>query len=79
MKKRGCAPICRPDEFSAIFSSKSSDYRKDAIHAARDFGYGDEVIQKIKDAKSDDEISGIMKVARHAAIERDRKRGLRYK
>lgn len=78
-------PISNINEFVVIMpvqkkvdmSSKNSDYRKDAIHAAQDFGYGDEVIQKIKDAKSDDEVSGIMQVARHQLMKKELKRGSR--
>lgn len=43
---------------------RHTDYRKQAILAAKDFHYGQEVIDKIKKAKTDDEISGIMRVAR---------------
>ena len=39
-------------------------YRKDALKAAKDLGYGEEVIQQIKNAKTDDEISRIMASAR---------------
>lgn len=39
-------------------------YRREALHAAKDFGYGDLVIAKIKAAKSDNEISRIMASAR---------------
>lgn len=70
------AVVLSDKNISSIMSKKSSDYRKDAIKAAKDFGYGDEVIQKIKDAKNDYQISGIMQVARHEAMERDLKRGL---
>lgn len=41
------------------------DYRLQAIQAAKDLFYGDEVIHQIEDAKSEDEISVIMTNARH--------------
>lgn len=40
-------------------------YRKDAIKAAKDFYYGDEVIKQLKAAKSETEIERIMINARH--------------
>ena len=42
-----------------------NNYRKQAIIAAEDLRYGNEVIEKIKAAKSDAEIEGIMNIARH--------------
>lgn len=43
---------------------ENKSYRNDAIRAALDFNYGDDVIKKIKDAKSDNEIERIMRNAR---------------
>lgn len=43
---------------------KDSDYRKQAIKAAEDLYYGRDVIRKIRKAKTDNEISGIMTEAR---------------
>ena len=43
---------------------ENKNYRNDAIRAAFDFGYGDEVIKKIKAAKTDNEIERIMRNAR---------------
>lgn len=40
-------------------------FRRQAIKAARDFHYGKDVIQKLKDAKTEGEIDRIMKNARH--------------
>jgi hypothetical protein len=54
-----------------------TDYKVHALEAARDFNYGEEVIVKIKKAKTDYEISGIMSVARKAQMEADYKRGKR--
>lgn len=42
----------------------SSQYKKEALEAARDLRYSREVINKIREAKSDNEISRIMKSAR---------------
>lgn len=42
----------------------SNWYKKEALEAARDLNYSKEVIRKIEDAKSDNEISRIMKTAR---------------
>lgn len=42
------------------------NYRKQAMIAAKDLCYGNEVIKKIKAAKSDAEIERIMNAARHA-------------
>ena len=39
-------------------------YRRGALKAAKELCYGDEVIRRIKNAKSSDEISRIMKTAR---------------
>lgn len=43
---------------------EGSDYKKQALRAAKDFGYGDLVIDKIKASNSDNEISRIMATAR---------------
>lgn len=40
------------------------DYRTQALMAAKDFNYGDDVIKKIKEAKTNDEIILIMGKAR---------------
>lgn len=45
-------------------TSPKNFYKKDAIRAAKDFGYGPEVIEKIQNAKSEFEISRIMAAAR---------------
>ena len=42
----------------------SNLYKKEALEAAMDLNYSKEVIRKIEDAKSDNEISRIMKTAR---------------
>lgn len=41
-------------------------YRAEAIKAAKDLRYGDEVVRKIRKAKSSSEISRIMATAREA-------------
>lgn len=41
-----------------------SDYKGQAIKAADELGYGYDVISKIRKAKTDNEISGIMTEAR---------------
>lgn len=38
--------------------------KNNAIHAAQDLGYGDEVIKKLRQAKTDGEIGRIMRKAR---------------
>lgn len=60
-----------------IKNGHQNDYRKHAINAAKDFGYGQDVIDAIKEAKDDNMISGIMKLAREKQIKDDFKRGLR--
>ncbi|MBR5780412.1 MAG: hypothetical protein IKY27_00315 [Bacteroidales bacterium] len=40
------------------------DFKSNAIKAAKDFGYGDDVVKKIRAAKTDGEIDRIMKAAR---------------
>ena len=45
------------------------DYKKFATKAAKDLGYPKSVIKEIKDAKSDEEISRIMKIARERAFD----------
>ena len=42
------------------------NYKKQAMIAAEDLRYGNEVIEKIKAAKNDAEIERIMNTARHA-------------
>ena len=42
------------------------NYKKQAMIAAEDLRYGNEVIEKIKAAKNDAEIERIMNMARHA-------------
>ena len=49
----------------------SFDYRKQAISAAKDLRYGDEVVKAIKKAKTHGEIQRIMVGARHEKIEKD--------
>lgn len=44
--------------------NKGSDYKKQALKAARDFYYDDEIIHRIENAKNDNEVSRIMKEAR---------------
>ena len=44
--------------------SNLREYRKQAIKAAHELCYGDEVKARIRDAKSQDEIASIMKTAR---------------
>lgn len=46
----------------------SCSYQKQAIEAATDLGYGVRVIWKIENAKSDAEISRIMKTAREQKL-----------
>ena len=41
------------------------NYRKQAMIAAKDLCYGNEVIEKIKAAKNDAEIERIMNTSRH--------------
>lgn len=45
------------------------DYKRLAISAAKDFGYGDDVVKKIIKTKDDREISDIMEAARRKADE----------
>ena len=45
-------------------SYKEPDYRTQAIMAAKDFHYGDDVIKQIEEAKTNDEIILIMGKAR---------------
>lgn len=40
------------------------DYRSQAVRAAKDFGYGKEVVKKIRDAETEEEIITIMTRAR---------------
>lgn len=42
-----------------------SQYKRQAIKAAKNLLYGDKVIEKIKNAKTEGEIDRIMKAARH--------------
>ena len=42
-----------------------SQYKRQAIKAAKDLKYGDEVVEKLKKAKTEGEIDRIMKAARH--------------
>lgn len=51
--------------------NNGTSYRKDAIKAARDLRYGDEVIEKLKAAESDSEITRIMKDARKKRFRMD--------
>lgn len=39
-------------------------YRKEALDAAIDFGYGEEVVEAVKNAATEDDISKIMCMAR---------------
>lgn len=43
----------------------SSSYKSDALEVARDLCYDQEIIKKIKNAKSDEEISRILHDARN--------------
>lgn len=45
--------------------SSKNDYKNFALQAAEDFGYSQDVIQAIKDAKTSREISRILEDARH--------------
>lgn len=46
------------------YAPKNKTYRSEALKAAKELGYGDEVIRRIKNAKSDAEIEHIMVSAR---------------
>lgn len=46
-------------------------YRQQAVEAAKDLHYGTEVYNKLKTAKSEDEITRIMKTAKIGGIEND--------
>lgn len=43
----------------------NSQYKRQAIKAAKDLLYGNKVIKKIKKAKTEGEIDRIMRAARH--------------
>lgn len=45
-------------------SHHKSDYKKEALKAAKELCYGDEIKKKIKEAKTDEEIERIMASAR---------------
>lgn len=47
-------------------SNHGVHYKAEAIKAAKDLRYGDEVVRKIRKAKSSGEISRIMATAREA-------------
>lgn len=49
-----------------------SEYRSQAKKAAKDLRYGDDVIQAIKNAKSEAEIARIMKTARERSFDDDK-------
>ena len=51
---------------SGFHRDDEENYRKQAMIAAKDLCYGNEVIEKIKAAKNDAEIERIMNMARHA-------------
>lgn len=44
-------------------------YRKDAIRAAKDLRYGDDVVNKIKSAATEAEIQRVMVTARHKQLD----------
>ena len=48
------------------YTPKNKTYRADALKAAKELGYGDEVIRRIKNAKTDGEIERIMVTARRS-------------
>ena len=50
---------------SGFHRDDEENYRKQAMIAAKDLCYGNEVIEKIKAAKNDAEIERIMNMARH--------------
>ena len=50
--------------FCLPYMKKTMEYEKDAINAAKDLRYGKDVIESIKNAKSDSEIQRIMISAR---------------
>lgn len=50
-------------------------YRHQATKAARDLCYGQDVIDRIKEAKSEQEIDRIMKSARHKFLKDNWERG----
>ena len=41
-------------------------YRKDAITAAKDLGYGNDIVERIKQAENETQIDNIMRSARRA-------------
>ena len=41
-------------------------YRKDAITAAKDLGYGNDIVEQIKQAENETQIDNIMRSARRA-------------
>lgn len=53
-------------------------YRKEAFWAAKDLGYSDEILDKIKSAKTEIEISRIMRGGRDELDKRSIKRKVKY-
>ena len=49
-----------------VLAAEFREYKRKALKAARELCYGDEVIKRIKNAKTDVEISRIMTSARRA-------------
>ena len=49
---------------------KKKLYREEALTAAMELNYGKEVLNAIKEAKTDDEISQIMSIARNGGCKK---------
>lgn len=49
---------------SSVPFVRGNDYKREAIKAARDLGYGEDIIEEIKQSTSDDHICQIMQMAR---------------
>lgn len=45
-------------------TGKQHEFKANAIKAAKDFGYGDDVVKRIRASKNDNEIDRIMREAR---------------
>lgn len=57
--------------YKNMHRSKSNLYREQSIGVARDLNYSQEIIEKIKNAKSDAEISNILVTARKRKFDKD--------
>lgn len=69
IKCKECYNSYRSGNKNKEIIAKIRAYKKEAIKAAKELYYGEDIIEKIKEAKTENQIRNIMKEARESFLE----------